>query len=79
MQPGVRGPVPTMRQQSGGNDDDRTVNAALLLATAGVGAAPTSLSPRLRWKILSLLLDMKKFISLSLYIFFGIPELKCSF
>ncbi len=36
-------------------------------------------SRRLRWKILSLLLDMKKFILLSLYIFFGIPELKCSF
>ena len=45
LQPGVRGPVGTMRQQSGGNDDDRTVDAALLLATAGVGAAPASLSP----------------------------------
>ena len=45
LQPGVRGPVGTMRQQSGGNDDDRTVDAALLLATAGVGAAPATLSP----------------------------------
>jgi hypothetical protein len=45
LQPGVRGPVGTMRQQSGGDDDDRTVDAALLLATAGVGAAPASLSP----------------------------------
>ena len=29
----------------GGNDDEGAVNAVLLLATAGVGAAPASLSP----------------------------------
>jgi hypothetical protein len=29
----------------GGNDDERALNAVLLLAIAGVGAAPASLSP----------------------------------
>ena len=43
LQPGVRGPVGTLRRQ--GDDDARTDDAALLLATAGVSAAPASLSP----------------------------------
>jgi Transcriptional activator of glycolytic enzymes len=43
LQPGMRGPVGTLRRQ--GNDDARTDDAALLLATAGVNAAPASLSP----------------------------------
>ena len=43
LQPGVRAPVGSLARQ--GNDDNRTVDAALLLATAGVGAAPASLSP----------------------------------
>ena len=47
LQPGVRVPMGTTRQQLG-NDDERTVNAAQLLVTAGVGAAPASLSPNLK-------------------------------
>ena len=43
LQLGMRGPVGTLRRQ--GNDDARTDDAALLLATAGVNAAPASLSP----------------------------------
>ncbi len=45
LQPGVRGPLGSTRQQVGGNDDERALNAVLLLAIAGVGAAPASLSP----------------------------------
>jgi hypothetical protein len=44
LQPGLRGPVGTLRQNQG-DDDARTGDAAFLLARAGASAAPASLSP----------------------------------